>query len=106
MEIDKETRIIKEVFDDDGNLVYEGKRRKLNPNYDSTKKYIYRFDRPEWDAIGMFGVLSVIQDSTCEVNGYCCCNNEGIATACDRNTVGAYRVIKKISDQVVRVVFR
>lgn len=54
----------------------------------------------------MLGVLSVIQDGTCEVNGYCCCNGEGIATTCDRNTPGSYRVIKKISDKVVRVVFR
>lgn len=93
------------VIYEDGNLVYEGKRRKLNPDYDLTQKYISRFDRPEWDAIGMLGVLSAIQDGTCEVNGYCCCNKDGIATTCDRNTVGAYRVIKKISDQVVRVVF-
>lgn len=106
MEIDEKTGTMKEVFDEDGNLVYEGKRRKLNPEYDSTQKYISRFDRPEWAPVGMLGVLSVIQDGTCEINGYCCCNENGIATACDRNTVGAYRVIKKISDQVVRVVFR
>lgn len=106
MEIDKKTGEMKEVFDEDGNLVYEGKRRKLNPEYDSTQKYISRFDRPEWAPVGMLGVLSVIQDGTCEVNGYCCCNENGIATTCDRNTLGAYRVIKKISDQVVRVVFR
>lgn len=54
----------------------------------------------------MLGVLSVIQDGTCEVNGYCCCNDHGIATSCDREMLGAYRVIRKISDRVVRVVFR
>ena len=106
LELDKKTGEIKEVFDEDGNLIYEGKRRKLNPDYDPSQKYISRFDRPEWSPIGMLGVLSVIQDGTCAVNGYCCCNNEGIATACDRDTIGSYRVIKKISDQVVRVVFR
>lgn len=105
-EFDEETGTMKEVFDEDGNLIYEGKRRKLNPDYDPSQKYISRFDRPEWSPIGMLGVLSVIQDGTCAVNGYCCCNNEGIATACDRDTIGSYRVIKKISDQVVRVVFR
>lgn len=106
MEFDEETKSMKEVFDKDGNPVYEGKRRKLNPDYDPAQKYISRFDRAEWSPVGMLGVLSVIQDGTCEVNGYCCCNKDGIATACDRNTVGAYRVIKKISDTVVRVIFR
>lgn len=94
------------MLDEDGNLVYECKRRKLNPDYDSTQKYVSRFDRPEWAAVGMLGVLPVIQDGTCEVNGYCCCNENGIATACDRNTIGSYRVIKKISDRVIRVVFK
>ena len=70
------------------------------------KNNISRFDRPEWSPVGMLGVLSVIQDGTCEVNGYCCCNENGIATSCDRETLGAYRVIRKISDKVVRVVFR
>ena len=106
MEIDQKTGTMKEVFDEDGNLVYEGKKQKLNPDYDPTQKYISRFDRPEWAPVGMLGVLSVIQDGTCEVNGYCCCDKDGIATSCDQGTENAYRVIKKISDQVVRVVFR
>ena len=97
---------IKEVFDEDGNLIYEGKRRKLNPKYDSSQRYISRFDRVEWSPVGMLGVLSVIQDGTCEVDGYCCCNSKGIATACEKNTEGAYRIIKKISDRVVKLVFR
>ena len=105
-EIDESTGDTKEVFDEDGNLIYEGKRRKLNPKYDSSQKYISRFDRVEWSPVGMLGVLSVIQDGTCEVDGYCCCSDDGIATACEKNTEGAYRVIKKISDRVVRVVFR
>lgn len=106
MELDEETGTMKEVFDGEGNLICEGERRKLNPNYDSSQKYISRFDRPEWSPVGMLGVLSVIQDGTCEVNGYCCCNENGIATSCDKGTVGSYRVIRKISDRVVRVVFR
>ena len=105
-EINESTGDIKEVFDEDGNLIYEGKRRKLNPKYDSSQKYISRFDRVEWSPVGMLGVLSVIQDGTCEVDGYCCCSDDGIATACDRNVESAYRIIKKISDRVVKVVFR
>lgn len=105
IEIDEETGEEKEVLDEDGNTIYEGTRPVLNPDYDPTQPYISRFDRPEWSPVGMLGVLSVVQDGTCEVNGYCC-NSEGIATSCDRNTAGACRVIKVINDKVARVIFR
>ena len=106
IEIDEETGEEKEVLDEDGNIIYEGTRPVLNPDYDPTQQYISRFDRPEWSPVGMLGVLSVIQDGTCKVNGYCCCNSEGIATSCDRNTEGACRIIEVIDDKVARVIFR
>lgn len=106
IEIDEETGEEKEVLDEDGNVIYEGTRPVLNPEYDPTQPYISRFDRPEWSPVGMLGVLSVVQDGTCKVNGYCCCNSEGIATSCDRNTEGACRIIEVINDKVVRVIFR
>ena len=106
MELDEETHEYKEVLDDNGNPVYYGTRPKLNPDYDPSKPYISRFDRKEWAPVGMLGVLSVYQDGTCEVNGYAHCNENGIATACKRTDPGAYRVIAKMSDTVVRVIFR
>ncbi len=92
----------KEVLDEDGNLIYEGTRPKLNPNYDPNKKYTSRFDRPEWDAVGMLGVLAVYDDGTCEVNGYCRCNDSGIATI----SKSGYRVIERITENIIKVVFR
>ena len=106
MELDEETGEEKEVLDENGNPVYQGTRPKLNPDYDPSKPYISRFDRKEWAPIGMLGVLSVIHDGTCKVNGYAKCNKDGIATACKRTDPGAYRVIAKMSDTVVRVIFR
>lgn len=50
---------------------------------------------------GMF-----LHDGTAEVNGYVTVNNEGIATKCTRDTRNSYRVIKKVSDKVVEVIFR
>ena len=106
IELDEETGEEKEVLDEDGNPVYYGTRPKLNPDYDPSKPYISRFDRKEWAPVGMLGVLSVIHDGTCKVNGYAHCNENGIATACKRTDPGAYRVIAKMSDTVVRVIFR
>ena len=34
-------------------------RRKINPDYDSTKDYVSREDRKEWDTVGLVGKLRV-----------------------------------------------
>ena len=104
-----------EILDSEGNPTgeykevegeYEGTRPILNPDYDPTQEYISRFDRVEWSPIGMLGVLAVLHDGTAEVNGYVTVNNEGIATKCTRDIRNSYRVIKKVSDKVVEVIFR
>lgn len=103
----------REVFDEDGNPVYEGTRPKLNPEYDHTQTYISRFDRPEWAAIGMLGVLAVYDDGSCQVNGYCKVADGGIATAAqgeymlaEGKILRGYRVIERVADNIVKVIFR
>ena len=89
-----------------GEVVY-GWRYKANPEYDSTKEYIERKDRKEWDYVGMLGVLSVRDDGTCNVNGFCKVADGGIATKADKYIVGeTYRVIERVTDNVVKVIFR
>lgn len=85
---------------------YEGTRFVLNPNYDSSQEYKSRFDRPEWAAVGILGVLPVRHDGTARVNGYVTVGANGIATACERTAENAYRVIKENSDSVVEIIFR
>ncbi len=92
----------KEVFDEDGNPVYEGTRPKINPEYDPNQPYISRFDRKEWSPVGMLGVLSVYDDGSCEVNGYCKCGKGGVATKSETG----YRVIKRVADHIIRVILR
>lgn len=96
-----------EVLDDEGNVVYEGFDYVVNPEYDSSKPYISRLNRPEWASIGMLGVLSVYDDGTCEVNGYCTVNKDSIATKCNKNDYNnTYRVIERVSDNIVKVIFK
>lgn len=95
-----------EVWDKETNekhtVTKTGIKYKENPEYDSTLDYIQREDRPEWDAVGMMGVLSVRDDGTCEVNGYCKVAEGGMATSSETG----YRVIKRINDNIVEVIFR
>ena len=92
----------KEVFEK-SYITKTGVRFKENPDYDPNREYISRADRKEWSAIGMVGVLSVIDDGTCQVNGYCKVAEDGTATAA---LTGGYRVIKRINDHIVKVIFK
>ena len=78
-----------------------GTHWKQNPDYDPNKPYTQRSERPEWDAIGMLGVLAVRDDGTCQVNGFCTLADGGIATASDKG----YRVVKRVTDNIVKVIF-
>ena len=77
----------------------------LNPDFDPDREYVHRADRPEWDTVGMLGVLTVYDDGTCQVNGFCKCNNDGIATACERG-FDTYRVIERVNENLIKVVFK
>ena len=94
-----------------GNLLYEDKTDdegnvttwfKQNPDYDPSQKYIPRSQRPEWSTVGMLGQLVVDDDGTCEVDGYCKPNNNGIATKAD----SGYRVIDRIDDTHILIIFK
>ena len=74
---------------------------KINPEYDKTKEYIRRADRPEWDVVGLMGKLYVNDDGTCVPNGYAKCGGNGIATASTEKT--NMRVMKRITDSIVLV---
>ena len=79
-----------------------GIKWKENPDYDSTKEYVPRAKRKEWNAVGMLGVISVIDDGSCQVNGFCKVADGGTATASDTG----YRVVKRVTDNIVKIVFR
>ena len=103
------------VFDEFGAFVYEDYEEtdpetgethtythyKLNPDYDPTRTYEFRADRPEWDYVGLCGVINTRDDGTCEVNGFCKCGEGGVATASERG----YRVLERVNDHVVKVLF-
>lgn len=76
---------------------------KQNPDYDTTKAYTKRADRPEWQIVGMMGKLYVRDDGTCEINGYADVK-DGIATKANGKT--NMRVMERINDSIVRVLLK
>ena len=106
MVYNEETGEWEQQYDEEGNPIYEGTRPVINPDYDPTIPYINRADRPEWDPIGMLGVLAVRDDGTCEINKWCTVNENGIATKATNLDIIKYRVIKRNAINVVEIVFR
>lgn len=102
---EKLTEVIEvpETTDERGRVIpaHTDTRWILNPKYDPEMEYISREYRPEWDAVGIVGKLVVVDDGTCQVNGYCYPSIDGIATASEVKT--AYRVIERLDDFHIRV---
>lgn len=105
-EIDEETGESHIVVDENGDTVFFGTKPKINPDYDQSRVYISRAERPEWDAVGMLGVLPVRDDGTCEVGRFCKCANGGIATLATERGFDTYMVIERVTENVVSVVFK
>ena len=93
-----------EEKDEDGNVIREAQtatRLKLNPDYDSTKSYIPRSQRPEWSPVGLLGKLVCLDDGTAQVNGYVEVNDDSIATTASGMT--KYRVMERLDDNHIRI---
>ena len=102
-----ETVHVEEYIDEEtGETVpaHDEDRWVLNPEWNHEQEYKAREDRSEWSAIGMLGKLIVIDDGTCEVNGYCKVADNGIATKSDDKS--GYRVMARLDDTHIKILFR
>lgn len=73
----------------------------IHPDYDPNQPYAGRHERVEWDAVGIVGQLVVIDDGTCEANGYCKVANDGTATKSKEKT--EYRVMERLDETHIRI---
>ena len=123
-EKDKFNRIIIEdkkikvpMTDKDGNAILDmdnrpimttitARQKKLNPNYDPDQSYIERAKRPEWDYVGMRGIVPCRDDGTCEEGGFCKCGIDGMATKADTRGFDTYYVIERIDEETISVEVR
>ncbi|HFK1429410.1 TPA: peptidase G2 autoproteolytic cleavage domain-containing protein, partial [Bacillus paranthracis] len=97
--------VVPEIKDDKGRVIHPSFTKSepiLNPEWDSSQEYIPRLQRPEWVPVGLVGKLLVRDDGTCQVDGYCKSNDEGIATT---STKG-YRVMKRTGPNQIMILVR
>lgn len=77
---------------------------RINPNYDATKEYIPRSERPEWDVIGMMGKLYLQDDGEAKVGDYVAPAADGIATVASGKT--NIRVMERVNANIIRVLLK
>ena len=98
---------IEEEKDENGVIIMEA-RDEVQPiiskNYNNQKAYYSREERTEWEPIGLLGKLIIIDDGTCEVNGYCKVADGGIGTKDDSET--CYRVLSRLDENHIKILFR
>ena len=77
-----------------------------NADYDPTKEYSNRSNRPEWDTVGMMGKLYVRDDGTAAINDYVTVSatTDGVATKAENRT--SMRVMERVNDHIIRVCFK
>lgn len=103
-EIDEETGELRTI--ETGNIIKNG-RFKQSENYDSSKTYVERKDRKEWDYVGMLGVLPLRDDGTCIPRQFCKCNDEGIGTLSENMHDGqTFMVLERVNDHVIKVLLK
>ncbi len=52
------------------------------------------------------GKLVVIDDGTCEVNGFCKVGNNGIATKAETYGFGTYKVMNRIDENTIKILLK
>lgn len=77
--------------------------KKISKDYDPTRYYAPRSDRPEWAPIGLLGKVLVRHDGTLVAGDYVKAIN-GIASKADERT--NIRVLEVISDSVIKVLIK
>lgn len=76
---------------------------RLNPDYDPSQTYINRELRKEWDTVGLMGRLRVRDDGTCIINKKCKPTVDGVGT---HSETEGYKVLKRISSNVIEILFK
>ncbi|OMF02320.1 hypothetical protein BK124_02145 [Paenibacillus amylolyticus] len=103
--IQYEERVVLEQKDKRGEVIvpaYTINSAVISTSYDHSREYVSRIDRMEWVAIGMMGKLLVRDDGTCQVDGYCRPNDEGIATA----ATAGFRVLARTGANQIKVLVK
>lgn len=95
---------VPESTDEAGNVIpsYTSIQYVVNSDFDPETEYVSREFRKEWSPVGMLGQLTLVEDGTCTVNGYCKPSANGIGTAAD----SGYRVLKRLDSTHVKVLVR
>ena len=83
-------------YDKDGHAL-------ISPDYDPSRVYVPRSQRPEWAVTGLTGRIIVRDDGSCFPGGYVSAR-QGVATSCYSRTAGC--VLRRIDDRHIEILLK
>lgn len=106
----KLTRVVQvpEQRDDDGNVIQEACETTEwieAEDFDNDREYTPREQRKEFGYFGMLGKVVVIDDGSCQEDGYCYPNDNGIATNENDSNKGFY-VMERLDNSHIRILLK
>lgn len=94
----------KYITDVYGRIQYDKDGRALiSPDFDPSRVYVPRSQRPEWAVTGLVGRIIVRDDGSCKPGGYVSAR-QGIATSCYSKT--AAKVLRRVDKNHIEVILK
>lgn len=84
----------------------ENRHPVISSEFDETKTYIDRENRPEWTPVGILGQLYVYDDGTCLPGQWCKCTDGGIATYTEQQGLNTWIVLERVSENTIKILFK
>ena len=87
-----------------GRVQYDKKGRAIiSPEFDPSREYVPRSQRPEWAVTGLTGCIIVVDDGSCKVGGYVSAR-QGIGTIC--YAVTPAKVLRRIDSTHIEILMK
>ena len=94
----------KYITDVYGRIQYDKDGRALiSPDFDPSREYVPRSQRPEWAVNGLVGRIIVRDDGSCIPGGYVSAR-QGIATKCYKKTAGS--MLRRIDEKHIEILLK
>ncbi len=97
-------KYLKDIYGD--YILDENGEKIINPEFKETEKYIPRKDRKEWAVVCLIGQIVINDDGTCVPGEYCKVNDNGEGTAANIEDNIKYKVLERLDNNHIRILFK
>lgn len=97
-------KYLKDIYGDF--ILNENGEKIINPEFNDKTEYLPRFKRAEWAVVCLIGQIVINDDGTCVPGGYCKVNDNGEGTIANIEDNIKYKVLERLDNNHVRILFK